>query len=112
MAEGGLSYNFQLSVVWSERQWDLYISSVKTVQAHKEKEMFLPLWTFPWLRQQMAKMLAKLDGNEGIAKMPKIPEWATRGFSNSTFHQILLSLNQLYQKLSNKSSNLMRRKNR
>jgi hypothetical protein len=82
MAEGGISNNFQLSVLWSERQWNVSIRSVKKVQGHKEKEMSFPLWALPWLRQQMAIMLLKVDGNEWIAKMPTIPEWATQGFSN------------------------------
>jgi hypothetical protein len=82
MAEGGISNNFQLSVLWSEQQWNVRIRSVKKVQGHKEKEMHFPLWVLPWLRQQMAEMLAYLDGTERIARMPIIPEWATRGFLN------------------------------
>jgi hypothetical protein len=86
MAEGGLSYNFQLSVLWSERQWNLYIRSVKKVQEHKEREMHFPLWTLPWLREQMAKMLAKI-GSERICKMPTMPEWAKQGFLQLKFYQ-------------------------
>jgi hypothetical protein len=80
MAEGGISNNFQLSVLVSERQWNVSIHSVKKVQGHKEKEMSFPMWAFPWLREQMAAMLVKVDGSERIARMPTIPEWATRGF--------------------------------
>jgi hypothetical protein len=33
----------------------------------------------------VVKILAEHDGNERIDKMPTIPEWDTRGFSNQTF---------------------------
>jgi hypothetical protein len=58
--------------------------------------------------------LAEHDESERIKEMPKIPEWATRGFSKfKNFIRIhLLLINQLHQKLNNNGSNLTRSKNR
>jgi hypothetical protein len=80
MVEGGLFYDFQLSVLWFERgrHWVLNIRSVKTVQEHKPKEMYFPLWTLPWLREQMASMLVEHDGTERIDEIPTMSEWATK----------------------------------
>jgi hypothetical protein len=79
MVEGGLFYNFQLSVLWFERgrHWDLNIRSVKTVQEHNEKGVGIPLWALPLLRQKMATILERIDGTQRIDKMPTMPEWAT-----------------------------------
>jgi hypothetical protein len=76
MVEGGLFYDFQLSVLWSEpgRHWDLHIRSVKTVQEHWEKEVHFPLWALPELRNQMAKMLAEHDGTESIGPLDLTPK--------------------------------------
>jgi hypothetical protein len=80
MVEGGLFYDFQLSVLWFKpvRHWVLQIRSVKTVQEHNEKRVQIPLWTLPLLRQKMATFLEKLDGTQRINKMPTMPEWATQ----------------------------------
>jgi hypothetical protein len=38
------------------------------------KKVQFPLWALPWLRELIAKMLAKHYGSEQICKIPKIPE--------------------------------------
>jgi hypothetical protein len=79
--EGGLYYDFKLSVVWHPEtgQWDLEIHSVKTVQEHKERWLRIPLWAWPWLRQQMTSVLVKHDGSEQINEPRAMPEWAKQG---------------------------------
>jgi hypothetical protein len=78
MVEGGLRYDFKLSVVLHPEsgQWDLEIRSVKTVQVHNERSLHFPLWALSWLRQQMASMLVKHDGSEQTNEPPTMPEWA------------------------------------
>jgi hypothetical protein len=91
---------------------------VSTSEEHKQREhdLYLPFWTLPWLRQKMIEMLAERDGTKRIAKMPTIPEWATRGFLSQNFLSSsslsLKNYNQMHQKLNSKSSNLMWSKNR
>jgi hypothetical protein len=57
----------------------------------KERTIFLPFWAAPWLRQQMAEMLAK-DGEENvegrIGQMPAVPEWVEQLRTNRTTTQI------------------------
>jgi hypothetical protein len=81
MVEGGLRYDFKLSVVWHPKsgQGNLRIQSVKTVQEHKERSRHFPLWTLSWLREQMASMLVKHDGSEQTNEPPTMPEWAKKG---------------------------------
>jgi hypothetical protein len=82
-------YNFKL--VWHQGDgWHFHIRSVQTVQEHKPKQVKIPIWALPWLRQQMAKILVKHDGSEPIGEMPTIPEWVTRGISNSSLITIIL----------------------
>jgi hypothetical protein len=57
----------------------LEIRSVKTVQEHKERWLRIPLWAWPWLRQQMTSVLVKHDGSEQINKPPTMPEWTKKG---------------------------------
>jgi hypothetical protein len=53
----------------------------------KERTLFLPFWAAPWLRQQIAEMLAK-DGEENVEKrigpMPTVPEWVEQLQTNRT----------------------------
>jgi hypothetical protein len=44
--------------------------------------LYFPFWALPELRKEMVQMLEEHDGSEPIDEMPKIPEWATRGFLN------------------------------
>jgi hypothetical protein len=62
--EGGLYYDFKLLVVWHPEigKWELEIRSVKTVQEHRERWLRIPLWAWPWLRQQMTSILVEHDG--------------------------------------------------
>jgi hypothetical protein len=73
--------------VWFERggHWTLKIRSVKTVQEHNEGGVQIPLWTLPWLRQEMATMLEKFDGTQRIDKMPTMQKWATQGFQRNKY---------------------------
>jgi hypothetical protein len=82
-------YNFKLSA-WHQKgyQWHFSIQSMENVQnseEHEEARLFFPFSALPWVREQIVKMLeeVELDGSKLIDKMPAIPEWATRGFSNS-----------------------------
>jgi hypothetical protein len=117
MVAGDRHYKFKLSA-WHQtgEQWHFDIQSLHTWEEHKESRLFFPFWALPWLRQQMVKILAEHDGSERIKEMPKIPEWATQGFSkfkNFIRIRILpLLINQLHQKLNMKSSSLTWSKNR
>jgi hypothetical protein len=83
MVEGGIHYDFKLSVFWHQKdgEWNVHITSVRTVQEHKPKDVYFPLWALQWLRQQMVKMLMEHDGSEQIDEKPTMPEWAKRGFT-------------------------------
>jgi hypothetical protein len=54
---------------------------VQTSEKHKKWAVHFPFSALPWVREQMVKILPGHDGSERIKEMPKIPEWATRGFS-------------------------------
>jgi hypothetical protein len=76
---GARHYDFKLSA-WrckKGRQWQFEIHSVPTSEEHYGQLLLFPLWTLPWLRKQMVRMLAGHDGTERIYEMPTMPEWAT-----------------------------------
>jgi hypothetical protein len=82
MVVRGKFYDFKLSTVFDQRsgQWNLEMSSVKTVQEHKEQCVHIPLSIVPWLRRHLVTILTKYDGIQ-MGKPPSIPAWAKRGFS-------------------------------
>jgi hypothetical protein len=66
---------------------------------------------------EMVKMLEEHDGSEQIGEMPTISEWTKQGFSDSKYSSnthIIHQINKMQPTLTlnNKSSNLMRSKNR
>jgi hypothetical protein len=80
---GDHPYEFKLSA-WRQKgyQWQFCIQADQDSK-QKEQQVYLPFSVLPKLRQQMVKMQAEDDGSEPIDEMPKIPEWATPGFSLS-----------------------------
>jgi hypothetical protein len=76
---GTRKYSFKLSA-WHQKgdQWHFCIQSVHTSEEPKEPFCF-PFSAFPWLRQQMVKILAEHDGRKQIDEMPTIPDWAKQG---------------------------------
>jgi hypothetical protein len=83
---GDEHYNFELSA-WHKNggKWNFEMRSVKISEEHTERCLYFPFSALPELRKQMVKMLEEHDGSQRIKESPKIPEWITRGFSNSKF---------------------------
>jgi hypothetical protein len=75
--KNGRQYNYELSARQKSDKWHLHIHRVQTSEKHKKCEVHFPFLALPWVREQIVKILAGHDGSEQIAKMPKIPEWAT-----------------------------------
>ena len=71
----GLFDNFQLELALNDRGICLGLISVHKIN-NKRSVLNLPLKALPWLREQMAEMLAKHDGAEQIEKEApaKMPE--------------------------------------
>ena len=79
----GLNHKFQLELLFfpnahqpnGEKQICLRLYGLNKI-TKKERYIILPLHSLPWLRKEMAKMLAKHDGTETIllkatAQIPK-----------------------------------------
>jgi hypothetical protein len=91
MVAGTENYNFKLSALHQKGggcnfeirsvPWHFDIRTVPTSEAHEESRLLFPFWALPWLRKQIITILAEHDGSQWIKEMPKIPEWAKRGFS-------------------------------
>jgi hypothetical protein len=102
-------HDYKLSV-WHQKgvKWNFELFCVPTSEEHEL--LNIPLWALPWLRQGIVK---ESDLSQRIDEMPTLPEWATRGFPNSKYSSLLLSLiNQLHRKLDNKRSKRLWNKNR
>jgi hypothetical protein len=87
-------YKFELHQ--KDAEWQFDIRHVPTSKKHKEWEVYLRFSAFPWLRQQMATILAEHDCTQWIEEMPKIPEWTTRGLKLAESSLRLGPSRQLY----------------
>jgi hypothetical protein len=64
-------------VAWHTDQWQFHVHTLSPGQTGRRRFSFMPLKALPWLRHEMAIMLANHDaGSSGQIEMaPTMPKW-------------------------------------